>query len=216
MLTPRHPLASATRRRICEYVMKNPGLHLRAVARGVQLDTNHTKYHLTYLEQHGLVSSERVHGYWAFYPSENALPTGLGNLSSSEKAQLFLLRKEVPRRVAEALIEDEEASHKRLQDAAGVSASTLYYHLRRMAEKEVVVGRRIGAARLWRLSSPTMTRKLLEVSSEAQPLKQPLAIPPVERPVEPEPELEEEAEETAPMPALEQERETEVRARRLA
>ncbi len=216
MLTPRHPLASATRRRICEYVMKNPGLHLRAVARGVQLDTNHTKYHLTYLEQHGLVSSERVHGYWAFYPSENALPSGLGNLSSSEKAQLFLLRKEVPRRVAEALIEDDEASHKRLQEAAGVSASTLYYHLRRMAEKEVVVGRRIGAARLWRLSSPAMTRKLLDVSSESQPLKQPLAIPPVERPIEsePEPELEEEAQENPPVPTLEHE--DEIRARRIA
>ncbi len=164
MFVGRDPLASATRRRICEHVTKQPGLHLRAIARGVQLDTNHTKYHLTYLEQHGLVTSERVHGYWAFYPNDGAMASGLGDLDSSEKAQLFLIRKDVPRRVVSKLLEVEEANHKVLQEAAGVSASTLYYHLRRMADKEVVISRKQGPARLWKLSSPELTKRLLKVS----------------------------------------------------
>lgn len=165
MFVGRDPLTSDTRRRIYEHVVKRPGLHLRAVARGVDLDTNHTKYHLTYLEQHGLVTSERVHGYWAFFPANGGFVDELGDLGSSEKAQLFLIRKEVPRRVVTKLMEVGEANHKILQEAAGVSASTLYYHLRRMAGKEVVTSRKQGPARLWRLTSPQMTRRLLEISS---------------------------------------------------
>jgi predicted transcriptional regulator len=168
MFVGRDPLSSATRRRICEYVTKRPGLHLRAIARGVELDTNHTKYHLTYLEQHGLVSSERVHGYWAFYPSDGALASELGELDSDEKAQLFLVRKEVPRRVIMRLLEVNEANHKVLQEAAGVSASTLYYHLRRMADKEVVVSRKQGPARLWKLKNPELSKRLLEVSNSTE------------------------------------------------
>ena len=31
------------------------------------METNHAKYHLRYLEKHGLLSSRREEGYWRFF-----------------------------------------------------------------------------------------------------------------------------------------------------
>lgn len=179
----RDPLSNDTRRRIYEYIMEQPGVHLRAIARGVKLDTNHTKYHLIYLEQCNLICSERVHGHWAFFPIDGDVMPGLDAFTPSERAQLFLLRKPVPRTITRRLLEVGEGDHTVLQDAAKVSASTLYYHLRRMEEKELIVSRKVGRSRVWRLGSPDLCQRFLATCyptaehEEEQPAKATTSTP---------------------------------------
>jgi predicted transcriptional regulator len=144
-------LALDTRRSVHEWVSKYPGLHLREIARGTDLDPNHVKYHLSVLEKHGLVSSRKEDGYWRFWPKVEGSLGHQDALPPDEKKVLALLRREIPLHVTLRLLEDGEANQRRLVDHLGVSQSTLSYHLKRMEKDGLVVVEKEGRERIYRL-----------------------------------------------------------------
>jgi predicted transcriptional regulator len=158
MVAAKDPLDNEVRRQIYEFVRLNPGSHLRAIARGLGLDTNQVKYHLVHLEQKGLVFDERICGHWVIFPREERDSMG----GTMGRVHLFLLKRKVPQLVARKLLEVEEATHNEIQEAAGVSASTLYYHLRRLEENGVLVARKVRRHQCWRLRDPELCRRVLD------------------------------------------------------
>lgn len=141
-------LALDARRTIYEWVEKYPGLHLREIARGAHLEPNHVKYHLTYLEKHGLVSSRREEGYWRFWPKTETRVGAHDSLPPAEKKVLSLLRREVPLHVTLLLLESGETNQRTLAEKVGTSQSTMSYHLKRM-EREGLVERRKEGREVW-------------------------------------------------------------------
>ena len=150
-----------TRRRIFEVVERFPGLHLSEIARRTELETNHAKYHLEYLEKHGLVSSRKEGGYWVFFPRTEG---ELGNrevLDRADKGRLALLRRPVPLHVAVLLLNESEASHGWLLQRVSVASATLHYHLKRMEGAELVASRKQGRERIYQLVDPDRVAALL-------------------------------------------------------
>ncbi|MDX1610747.1 MAG: helix-turn-helix domain-containing protein [Candidatus Thermoplasmatota archaeon] len=150
-----------TRRRIYEFLQDYPGMHLSEIARSVELGTNHAKYHLEYLEKHGLVSSKKEDGYWRFYPK---IETEIGHrdvLDQRDKAFMSLLRKEIPLHVTVLLLDLEEATQSTLGEDIDVAASTLHYHLSKMEDTGLVESRKEGRQRFYWLSEPERVAALL-------------------------------------------------------
>jgi predicted transcriptional regulator len=147
-------LALDARRRVYDYVRLYPGLHLSEIARGCGMETNHAKYHLLYLEKHGLLSSRRDEGYLRFFPKEEG-SVGLREiLAPDEKAVLALLRQPVPLHTILLLIERGEASAEELRAAVGVSHSTLLYHMGKLEQRGIATSDRAGRERRFRLVDP--------------------------------------------------------------
>lgn len=146
------------RRRLHRTLQKYPGLHLRELARATGLEPNHAKYHLQYMERHGLVSSQQEEGYWRFWPLETK---GSKTVDRRDKRILALLRREVPLHVTLVLLDRGEASLGDLGEAVGVSLSTLHYHLGKMADADLVDSRRDGRRRLFRVVDAERVRSLL-------------------------------------------------------
>lgn len=144
-------LALETRRRVFEYVQKFPGLHLREIARGTEMDPNHAKYHLRYLEKHGLLSSRREEGYWRFFAKEEGSIGLREALAPHEKTVLALLRQPVPLHAILLLLEQEDASAEQLRAKVGVAHSTLLYHMQKLERAGVVTSDREGRERRFRL-----------------------------------------------------------------
>lgn len=147
-------LALAARRRLYQYVQEFPGLHLREIARGVELDPNHAKYHLSYLERHGLVSSRREGGYWRFFART---PGPLGPqevVAPQDKRVLSILRRPYPLHVTLLLLDLGQAPSESLRSTMGVSRSTLQYHLRNMEAAGLLQSRREGRNRIYELVRP--------------------------------------------------------------
>lgn len=150
------------RRRIYDHLQEYPGLHLREVGRGVDMETNHVKYHLTYLERHGLVSSRREDGYWRFWPQREGSLGAQDRFDRRDKTLLSFLRRPVPLHVVVVLLDmEDEATPSDLLESIDVSASTLHYHLRRMEEAEVLHSRKQGRERFYRLPDPPHMAHLL-------------------------------------------------------
>lgn len=142
-----------TRRRVFEAVAKFPGLHLRELARQLDLDPNHAKYHLTYLEKHGLVSSRKDEGYWRFFPRE-AGSVGLRDVVSVDKKRvLSFLRRPVPLHAVLILLDRGRATQGELADAVGVAQATLHYHLGKMEASNLIASRREGRERVYELAN---------------------------------------------------------------
>lgn len=154
----RDPLELEVRRRIHEHLHRYPGLHLREVARSLELEPNHAKYHLDRLERHGLVSSRKEDGYWRFWPRDDGKKE---QVDRRDKKALALLRKKVPLHVASLLLEHEEMSQVALLEHVGLAQSTLHYHLRNMEKAELITSRKPSRERFYRLLDPDHVEDLL-------------------------------------------------------
>ncbi|MBW3582279.1 MAG: helix-turn-helix domain-containing protein [Euryarchaeota archaeon] len=144
-------LALDARRRVYRYVERYPGLHLAEVARGTGLGTNHAKYHLGYLERHGLVTGRTEEGYRRFWPKEASELGPVDRIPSGDKKVLALLRRPVPLRIVLSLLERDEASQVSLLADVDVAQSTLSYHLKRLVEAGVLEVDKRGRERVFRL-----------------------------------------------------------------
>lgn len=158
---PRDLLELDARRRIFEHVQRFPGLHLREVARAAGLEMNHVKYHLQYMEKHGLISSRRDEGFWRFYPREEGSIGWRDQLPVEAKRMLALLRRPVPLHIALVLLDQGALNQTQLQQLVGLSASTLHYHLNRAEREGLLVSERQGRERVFRLADPHETAQLL-------------------------------------------------------
>ena len=144
-------LALEARKRVYEYVQRFPGLHLREIARGVGMETNHAKYHLRYLEKHGLLSSRREQGYWRFFAKEEGSLGLREAMAPQEKTVLALLRQPIPLHAILLLLEQENLSAEELRGKMGVAHSTLLYHLDKLERAGVLASDRAGRERRFRL-----------------------------------------------------------------
>lgn len=140
-----------TRRRLFDHVRRFPGLHLSEIARGIDVELNLAKYHLTYLERHGLISSKRDEQYWRFWPKEEGSVGLRESVSVQEKQVLSFLRRPVPLHVTLLLLEKETATHAELLAHVGVSHGTLHYHLQKMERAGLLASERAGRERKYRL-----------------------------------------------------------------
>lgn len=137
---------------MCRCVEDFPGLHLSEVARQCGMDTNHAKYHLGYLQKHGLVSSKGDGGYTVFFP-RRAGPLGTQEaVDAGDKAVLALLRQPVPLHAVLVLLDRGSCSHAELDAKIPVSRTTLHYHMGKLEKAGVVASRKEGRERLYSLA----------------------------------------------------------------
>jgi predicted transcriptional regulator len=140
------------RRRIHEHLSKYPGLHLRAIARALDMDPNHVKYHLQYMEKHEIVSSRKEDGYWRFWPRDEGAVGMRERLSSADKKILSVLRRPIPLHVTLILLDRDEATATQITEQVSVSRSTLHYHLGKLEKAGIVESHKEGRDRYYWLS----------------------------------------------------------------
>jgi predicted transcriptional regulator len=150
-----------SRRRLYEFVTKFPGLHLREIARGVELDPNHAKYHLQYLEKHDLVSSRRQDGYWTFWPRHDEGGATQEAVDRRDKDILAFLRRPVPLHIVLLLLDRPDLNQVDMLEHVGVGQSTLHYHLKKLEAAGVLVSQRPGRERVYQLLEPERLLGLL-------------------------------------------------------
>ncbi|MDS0281186.1 winged helix-turn-helix transcriptional regulator [Haloarcula onubensis] len=108
---------SETRARIRRRIEREPGIHFRALTRGLELATGQVQYHLGRLDD---ITEERVNGRTHYYPP---------GYDEWERTALALLRRETARDIVAELYDADEARPDAVADRVGVARSTLEYHL---------------------------------------------------------------------------------------
>jgi len=154
-------LAVTTRRSLYEFVRRNPGFHLREIARALDLSITLADYHLRFLEKHDLLSATMDGEYKRYYP--RSLPGDVDAkpaLTDVQKRLLAFLRQPVPLKILAFLMERESATHKEILTEVPVSPSTLSHHLKKM-HATGVLERVEGADRGYKVGDPKAVARLM-------------------------------------------------------
>ena len=134
----REALDLENRKRIYDHISKYPGAYLREIQKELELEVGVLEYHLNYLENSGLLSSEMDGRLRRFYVSEE--------VAFVDRKLLGLMRQRIPRSIAIKILVDTKVSFDDLREEVSISKSTLSFHLRKMRSlgmlNEVREGRR--------------------------------------------------------------------------
>lgn len=134
-MTTEAGLELESRRRIFDYIASHPGVHLRKMERDLSLSTGMLSYHLDVLERRGVLRSEVQENRRCYFPAKA--------FRQDQRRALALLRQRVPRRILLELLLNGPRTFAELQAQAGVSPSTLSYHLKKLSVASLVLrGRR--------------------------------------------------------------------------
>ena len=124
------------RDRIYQYIINNPGCHLRKIGKDLDLAMGHTQYHLKTLEKADLIKSRRI-GVFRRYYTVSIYGERLESLSA-------ILRQEVPRDIIIFLIENPGTTQADIAKHKGFSAPTINWHMSRLIEEGLVRSRKQG------------------------------------------------------------------------
>lgn len=112
--------AGDTRETIAGYLATTPGAHFSKVRDDLGLGTGETQYHLRRLRENGVIESRRDGDYRRFFPARQ--------FDETEQVALGYLRRETPRGMVMALLENSEATASDLASTLGVSRPTVSKH----------------------------------------------------------------------------------------
>ena len=161
-------LSVQARRGLYEFVRRNPGHHLREIARLQNLSTTLAEYHLRFLEKHELISSAMDGEYKRYFPrylvgDREEIPA----LTDRQKVILGYLRQPIPLAVLMFLMEHESGMHKEILARTTVGPSTLSHHLKKLLDAEVIA--RVTAGEGYRVVDPKGIARLMVTYELAGP-----------------------------------------------
>jgi predicted transcriptional regulator len=123
-------LALKKRRDLYHYIKNNPGMHLRAIGRALDISLGDLRYHLDFMEKEGLLSS-RTDEYKKTYFSATEVSYG-------DRGTLALLRQDAPRKILLYLINHSSAQFEDIQKELNKSKSTVSFHLKKLKKSEII------------------------------------------------------------------------------
>lgn len=123
-------------KRILQFIREHPACHLRQVRKELGISMGTVQYHLSLLERSRAVVSNR-HGLFKHY-----FPAGI--FQDNEKNLLEVLSQETARDILMFIIERGSPTQSDIVARIGVSAPSVSWHVRRLAERKVITEVREG------------------------------------------------------------------------
>ena len=109
------PLELEIRRKIYNFILKNPGIHFSKIAEILKIRTSLVDYHILFLEKHNLIDSDKETGYKRLYAK--------GKIGAKDKKYLFILRQKTLLNIVIQLLKGGNLKHKDLERVKKEQAS---------------------------------------------------------------------------------------------
>jgi len=139
--------------KILNYIWRNPGIHLRGIAKQLGLSIGAVEYHLHRLLRAGKISFIRSGMRKLYYT-----PMGI---DARDVSIIALLRERIARKVILELLVHPGLRFTDIHANLGVSKSTLSFHISRMVKSDILVENAIGREKFFEVNHPEHITKLL-------------------------------------------------------
>jgi len=131
-----NPLSLDTRRILFDHISKNPGVHLRKISRNLNMDLNTVRFHITYLEKSGLITSNIDMNRKIFFVAN------LFNLK--DKKISGVLQQKRFRDIIILLLLRPGITHATISGKLSIKLSTLSKYLKHLEELKIITSHRDG------------------------------------------------------------------------
>jgi len=119
-----------TKRNIYDYILKNPGVHLREISRNLNLNIYNLDYHIKILLKHNLIYQKENDGYHRYFIAKK-----IGN---KEKELLCFLREKILRDIVVIIMWRYALSLKDLSKAFEKPPSSITFHLEKLKKAGII------------------------------------------------------------------------------
>ncbi len=130
MISNRNIMKLESRREIYNFILKNPGIHLREISRQNNIPKTTLRHHLKYLNKQGLITVKSENRFKRYYATNK--------LGTKEKEILDLLRQEVPHNILLYMTFYIICSEKELSEALGKHPATIDFHLKKLKNLGII------------------------------------------------------------------------------
>ena len=123
------------RRKIFEIVKKYSGCHFREIERKSDIAHGTLKYHLNFLNKHGLIIQKKDNNTIRYFPKD---------FQASKTNLLSFLRQSSLRKIILYVLMNENCSHEEISRFVQLSPSTISWHLNKLLSAGVIGRKRRG------------------------------------------------------------------------
>jgi predicted transcriptional regulator len=138
---------------IHQIIEQNPGIHFREIMRSSGLKNGVLSHYLGKLEKSGIIKVNRGPRQARFYPPQ---------ITESESVVIKALRKQTPRDLLLALIENDGLEFSELVKAVKKSPSTVSLYLSQIVEDELVEIKIVQLKKRYHIKARDLIDKLIE------------------------------------------------------
>ncbi|MBN1539829.1 MAG: transcriptional regulator [Candidatus Thermoplasmatota archaeon] len=147
------PLDLPLRKRITEYIRRNPGVHFRQISRDLDLAIGQLDFHLNMLIKNEVLVRQVDAGNTRFYVRDR--------FSKDERKAMSMLRREIPRGIVLFLLEKPGSTPTKILDNFSFTSATMSYHLRRLERTGILRAEQDGRERHYFIDDPELVRSLM-------------------------------------------------------
>ena len=133
------------RRQLFNFILKNPGLHLREISRKLNIPKTTLNYHLKYLEKENFLLGKPGSRYTRYYATKK-----VGNIN---KHILGLMRQDIPRRIILFFFLYPEHSITDISQDLEIPSTTISFHLKKLIDLDIIEKRRAGHSYAYRIKN---------------------------------------------------------------
>lgn len=147
-----------TRRKIYNFILKYPGLHIREISRRMGIPFSTLKYHLNYLVKRNLITEKSEGRYSRFYVSNK--------IGRKYKEIINFLRKDTPRNIILILSAYVGCSQTEISENLEKHPSTIAFHLKKLENMNIIERVSIDKGKINKDSIPLVIERT-QVTNEA-------------------------------------------------
>ena len=126
---------SRSRREIYEFIVQNPGIHLRGIATTMEMELGTVRYHLDQLTRFSKVTKIHSGGFARYYPP---------GYSADEKRSLNLTASPSRHRIMLMLKESPGLTRQEIGERLKISAQAAGWHLSQLLDEELIRTQKTG------------------------------------------------------------------------
>lgn len=147
------PLDLPLRKRMTEYVRRNPGVHFRQLTRDLGLAVGQADFHLNFLVKGEILIKDDSTSNSRYFVRDK--------FSKEERKMMSFLRREIPRGIVIFLLEKGESTPHDLLGSFRITHATLSYHLKRLEKAGILAVDQRGRERFYSIEDPDGMEMLL-------------------------------------------------------
>lgn len=130
--------------RVLQFILENPGCHLRQIKRDLNMSMGTVQYHLNSLEKTGRVISEKHDLYRYYFP--------IGSFGALERNILKILNQDSEREILLFIIERKDPTQTDIVNYIKISHGTANWHLKRLIDYGIIREEKEGKFKKYHLN----------------------------------------------------------------
>jgi predicted transcriptional regulator len=147
------PLDLPLRKRITEYIRRNPGVHFRLISRDLDLAIGQLDFHINALIKGEVIVKETATGNARYYVRNK--------FSKDERKAMSVLRREIPRGIVLFLLDNPGSTPSKILESFSFTSATMSYHLRRLEKTGLLRVEQDGRERHYFVDDADLVSSLL-------------------------------------------------------